>query len=197
MNQRSVSNLPKIIALSLLLSVLAFAAGCSKNANNANTANSTNSTNLSGTTNKSTTTTTTTSPSGLSPKDTVKAYYEAAAKKDMAAAKSFYSKGTIEFMEGAAKMQGKTLDEMMKESSNAPVVTPEIANESITGDTATVDIKAPTGEALKIPLVKEGGQWKLAFDKMINERLKDASGGPGKSPGAEEDDEDEHGSGNH
>lgn len=197
MNQRSFSNLPKILVLALALSVLALAAGCSKNAN---TANSTNTTNLSTTTNKSSaTTSTTTASSGLSPKDTIKAYYDAAAKKDMAAAKGYLSQGTLAMMEEGAKKMGKTLDEAMKEGSNAPVVMPEFGAENISGDTATVEIKGPAGEMVKMPLVKEGGQWKLAIDKMLGEMMKDAPGasGPGKSSGAEADDEDEHGSGNH
>ena len=191
MNQRSSGNLPKIIALALALSVLALAAGCSKNAN---TANSTNSTNSSNTANK---TSTTSSSSGLSPKDTIKAYYDAAARKDMAAAKGYLSQGTLAMMEEGAKKMGKTLDEAMKEGSNAPVVTPEFGAETITGDTATVEIKGPGGEQVKMPLVKEGGQWKLAIDKMLGDMMKGMdTPRPGQSSGAE-DDEDEHGNSNH
>ena len=196
MNQRSFGNLPKSIALALALSILAFAAGCSKNANTGNSTNTSNTANKTSTT--STTTTTTTTSSGLSPKDTVKAYYDAAAKKDIAAAKGFLSQGTLSMMEEGAKKMGKSLDEAMKEGANAPVVTPEFGAENITGDTATVEIKGPAGEMIKMPLVKEGGRWKLAIDKMLGDMMKDASPAtPGKSGGADDDDEDEHGSGNH
>lgn len=192
MNQRSFSNLPKIIVLALALSVLAFAAGCSKNANTTNSTNSTN------TGNKTSTTSTTTSSTGLSPKDTVKAYYDAAAKKDIAAAKGYLSQGTMAMMEEGAKKMGKTLDEAMKEGANAPVVTPEFGAETITGDTATVEIKGPAGEMIKMPMVKEGGQWKLALDKMLGEMMKDMdTPRSGKSNSNASDDEDEHGSGNH
>ena len=101
-------------------------------------------------------------------------------------------------MEEGAKKMGKSLDEAMKEGANAPVVTPEFGAESITGDTATVEIKGPAGEMIKMPMVKEGGQWKLAIDKMLGDMMKDASpAAPGKRSGADDDDEDEHGSGNH
>jgi hypothetical protein len=75
---------------------------------------------------------------------------------------------------------------------------PEFGAETITGDTATVEIKGPAGEMVKMPMVKEGGMWKLAIDKMLGDMMKDAPGtsGPGKSSGAEDGD-DEHGSGNH
>jgi hypothetical protein len=193
MNQRSFTNLPKSIALAMALAVLAFAAGCSKNANTGNSTNTSNTANKTSTT----TTSTTTTSSGLSPKDTIKAYYDAAAKKDIATAKTYLSKGTLSMMEEGAKKMGKSLDEAMKEGANAPVVTPEFGAEAITGDTATVEIKGPAGELVKMPMVKEGGQWKLAIDKMLGDMMKDASPAAPSKSGSADDDEDEHGSGNH
>ena len=193
MNQIRFANLPKTLVLALALSVLAFAAGCSKNANTTNSTNSTN------TGNKTSTTSTTTSSSGLSPKDTIKAYYDAAAKKDITAAKGYLSQGTLAMMEEGAKKMGKSLDEALKENANAPVETPQFGAENITGDTATVEMKGPAGESIKMPLVKEGGQWKLAMDKLLADMMRDLDSGPGKSGSNTNsgDDEDEHGSGNH
>jgi hypothetical protein len=60
-------------------------------------------------------------------------------------------------------------------------VVPDISNEKITGDTATVDLK---GEAktLTMPMVKEGGEWKLAVDKAFPNQRIFASPSPSGSP---------------
>jgi flagellar hook-associated protein FlgK len=104
----------------------------------------------------------------LSPTDTVKAYYDAANKKDIAGIKKYLSQGTIKMMEVGAKNMGKNLDDALKESAaTAPqTATPKFSNEKITGDSATVDI-ASEGQTVSMPLIKEGGEWKLAIDKLI------------------------------
>lgn len=199
MNKRSFASFSKITVLALALSVVAFVAGCSKNANTTNGTNSTTTGNKTATT-STTSSATSTSSSGLSPKETIKAYYEAAARKDIAAAKSYLSQGTISLMETGAKNQGKTLDEALLEDTQTSRATPEMGAETITGDTATVEIKGPAGEQVKMPLVKEGGQWKLALDKLIGDMMRDMDQAPGPSRGGAtpgSDDEDEHGSGNH
>ena len=114
-----------------------------------------------------------------SPTETLKAYYEAASKKDIPTVKKYLSQGTMKFMEEGAKKMGKSVDEMFKEGAAAspPTVTPTFSNEKINGDNATVDISAPGQPTVTMPLVKEGGEWKIAIDKLI-ETMKASMGAP-------------------
>jgi hypothetical protein len=101
---------------------------------------------------------------GKTPTEVFKAYYDAAAKKDFATAKGYLSKGSIDLMEMGAKQQGKTLEQAMKDSpAEGPM--PQLSNEKITGETATVDITAD-GQKGSMPFVKENGEWKIALDKF-------------------------------
>lgn len=186
MHHNSVEKMMKrrihiITALALAL-VVVFTGACNKNSNTAGGSSS----------------------SSLSPTDTLKAYYDAANKKDVAGIKKYLSKGTINMMEVGAKNMGKNLDDALKESaSTAPqAATPKFGNEKITGDNATVDISSE-GQTVAMPLVKEGGEWKIAMDKLI-ETMKGSMGGPttpstGPSnmsntnkPGDEDDSNDNH-----
>lgn len=108
---------------------------------------------------------------GATPTDALKAYIDAASKKDVAGMKSHLSQGTLKLMEDGAKAMNKNLDDMLKDESGQ--MPPEAANikysnEKITGDTATVDMTAQ-GQTATMPLVKENGDWKLALDKFIQD----------------------------
>jgi hypothetical protein len=105
------------------------------------------------------------SKSSASPTDVFKAYYDAAVKKDFATAKKHLSKGSIALMEVGAKQSGKTFEEAMRDSPAAEGPMPQLSNEKITGDTATVDITAD-GQKAAMPFVKEDGEWKIALDKF-------------------------------
>jgi len=111
------------------------------------------------------------SKSASTPTAALKAYYDAAKKKDVATAKKYLSSGTLKMMEEFAKAAGKTLDQMFTENAakDAEITTPEFSNEKINGDTATVDMKAPNMPLVKAQMVKENGEWKLAIDKMMAE----------------------------
>ncbi len=150
-----------LFILALLLTVFA---ACSKNANTGNSSNSTNSS-----TSSTSSTPSTAKPAGSTPTDALKAYYDAAKRKDLDTVKRYLSRATLEMMEGIAKGQGKTLDQMFKEGSDrdAQMPTPEFNNEKVTGDTATVEIKAPNQPLITMQMVKEDGDWKLAIDKMM------------------------------
>ncbi|MDT5059730.1 MAG: hypothetical protein QOH63_189 [Acidobacteriota bacterium] len=117
------------------------------------------------------------SSAGKSPTETLRAYYDAAKKKDVETVKKFLSRGTMQVMEDIAKGQGKTVDEMFKEGANrdAQMPTPEFSNEKITGDTASVDIKVPEQPLVTMQMVKEDGEWKLAIDKMMKGGIKPES----------------------
>ncbi len=192
-----VSNRSRLSVIMLLAVAFVFSAACKKNANTGNTATS----NTGGTT--TTTTTTgggaTTGGAGTpatSPTAALRAYYEAGMKKDVAGAKRHLSAGSIKVLEEGAQKMGMTLDEAMNQNAQQQAATPmpEFANERISGDTATVDIKAQ-GQTLTMHFVKEGGEWKLAMDKVL-EDLKKGAGGATTTQSQPEgggDDEDEHG----
>jgi len=115
--------------------------------------------------------------SGSSPTATFKAFFEAQNKKDVAAIKKTLSKGSLAVLEKTAKEQNKTADAAISESLNKPGATaekmPEIRNEKIDGDNATLEVqddKTKKWDAMYF--VKEDGDWKIALDKMIEEALK-------------------------
>jgi len=126
------------------------------------------------------------SKSANSPTAALKAYYEAAKKKDIATAKKYLSSGTLKMMEDLAKAQGKTLDQMFNENAakDSQMPAPEFSNEKINGDTATVDIKAPNMPTVTAQMVKENGEWKLAVDKMMADMKLEMPDSP-KAPPAE------------
>ena len=115
---------------------------------------------------------------GSSPTASFKALYEATKKKDVPAMKKRFSKGTLQMMEGFAKMQNKSLDDMLSADSMDDPATksatmPETRNEKIEGDNATLEVKdEKSGKWITIPFVKEEGEWKFAFDKMVGDAFK-------------------------
>jgi flagellar hook-associated protein FlgK len=174
----------------LALALIVFVAACSKNSNTSNS--SSNSSN-----------TASTKPAGsMSPTDTLKAYFEAAKKKDIDGIKKYLSRDSIKLMEDMAKAQGKTLDQMFKENadkdSNMP--TPDFSNEKVSGDTATVEAKAPGQPLVVVEMVKEDGAWKVAIDKTAKNAMATQPPPPGPpAPDKDEDNDnsDEHDNGNH
>ena len=176
------------IILVLAFSVV-FSAACSKNSNTGNSTISTNSTNSSNTTsNTSSSSTGGATAAAGSPTAALKAYYEAANKRDFEAAKRYLSAGTMRVMEEGAKKMGKTVDEAFKDSPEQ-TITPEFLNEKISGDTATVDLKAQD-MTITMPMVKENGEWKLAMDKMMEDLQKSMGGGEVKGGPKDDDDND-------
>jgi hypothetical protein len=139
---------------------------------------------------------------GMTPTAVFKAYYDAAVKKDFATAKKYLSKSSIDLMELGAKKEGKTLEQSMKDSPAETGPMPQLSNEKINGDTATVDISAD-GRKMAMPFVKENGEWKLAMDKaaismMGSESAPTPQSAPStpstpstqNTPSAEKDDDD-------
>ena len=111
-------------------------------------------------------------PSATSPMETIKVLNEAAKTKNTEAIKRVVSKGTLALMEKTAQEQKTTVDELLKKDDGAPFEElPEMRNEKITGETATVEVKNnESGEWTALPFVKEDGVWKVAIDKYV-ERL--------------------------
>lgn len=105
-------------------------------------------------------------PPIASPTDTLKNFIEASKKKDIEAIKKTLSKGSLELAEKSAKMQNTTVDELFKRDNMAMLnEIPEIRNEKIEGETASVEVKDFTDGYDTIPFVREDGAWKIAFDK--------------------------------
>jgi hypothetical protein len=115
-----------------------------------------------------------------SPTQTMKNFVEATMKKDVEGVKKSLSSGSLKMMEGLAKMQGKTLDQTIKEGDageNEYKEMPETRNEKIEGDTATLEVKnAKTSEWETLYFVKETDEWKIALDKSLEEMFKKSLG---------------------
>jgi hypothetical protein len=114
--------------------------------------------------------------SGSTPTATFKNFFEASKKKDTAAMKKTLSKGSLEMFDKIAKEQKKTTDDMLKEvdKEGKSEAIPETRNEKITGESATLEIKnEKTGKWDTLPFVKEDREWKIAFDKFIENMMKD------------------------
>jgi len=105
-----------------------------------------------------------------SPTATMKAFYEAAKNKDVAAAKKTFSKNTLKSMDDSAKKLSSTTDEMISKSmfSDVPPTMPETRNEKIDGDKATLEMKNEKGtDWSTIHFVKEDGDWKISLEDMF------------------------------
>ena len=122
-------------------------------------------------------------PQNLSPTETMQALNEAAKNKDIEKTKNLVSSGTIKLLEESAKAQKTTVDELLKADGGAPFQElPEMRNETITGENATVEIKnTVTGEWQPIPFVRENGVWKVALDVVYRAVTKQAEDAPPNS----------------
>jgi hypothetical protein len=135
-------------------------------------------------------------------------YFEAITRKDFASARRYLSAGSASKMEAEAKEYGKPLEAAWRDSAEKSSLgkMPEIGGEKISGDSATVDFKdKDSGMAFTFPMVKEGGEWKMAFDKLAgNNRILvglpeagGSSGSPAASPAEEPAKDKEEGDGDH
>jgi uncharacterized lipoprotein len=108
------------------------------------------------------------------PTDVMKTLYEASKTKDVEAVKKSISKGTLALFEESAKAQNTTVDELLRKDEGAPFKElPEMRNEKIEGDTATIELKSMTTNNWEtVPFVKEDRIWKLALDKFLNDMKK-------------------------
>jgi hypothetical protein len=101
-----------------------------------------------------------------SPTETLKTFLEASRKKDVQTVKTTLSKTTLEMAEKSAREHNTTVDALLKKDDvQISDEIPEIRNEKIEGDTATVEIKDAANGYETLPFVKEDGNWKIAFDK--------------------------------
>jgi len=100
-----------------------------------------------------------------SPKDAIKAFVDGLEAKDEAAVKAALSEKTNKMLDLQTKMTGKGIVDIFnsKEFEEMSKM-PEMRNEKIDGDKATLEVKDPKDEKWdEMALVKEDGSWKLAF----------------------------------
>lgn len=156
----------------LMLALFALTVGCNKDSSAGNSTEGTTSNNapasassLANPSSSANTSPSTSTLAGPAPTEVVRGYYEAGKRKDVAGIKRFLSRQSLLLMEDVAKRQGKTLDQLFAEAAvmDAGKPPPVFSGEVIRGNTAFVDIKTPGEPVRTVPLVKEGGEWKLAF----------------------------------
>jgi hypothetical protein len=113
--------------------------------------------------------TATSNPSALSPTDTLRALSEASNKHDPEGIKRFLSEGTLKLLDDSAKKQNKPVDEILRAEDGPPFLElPEMRNETVNGETATVEIKGKDMTDFEtLPFVRENGMWKVAIDKYV------------------------------
>lgn len=114
-----------------------------------------------------------TQPAQPTPTDTLKVFIEATKNKDVEAVKKTLSKGTMAIIEDSAKKQNTTVDELLRKDNGMPIKElPEIRNEKIEGEKASVEVKnVVTNEFDRVPFVKENGDWKIALDVFMQELM--------------------------
>ncbi len=113
------------------------------------------------------------------PKAVLMAFFDALTKKDIAAARKLAtaeSKSMLDMMEMGMKMGDKKDN---KDEGKYDKTKMEFGEPKVDGDKATIEVKEKaSGEATTFTLKKEGGAWKVAFDKssMMNmgmDKMKD------------------------
>ena len=112
---------------------------------------------------------------GSSPTATFKAFIEAQKNKDVAGMKKRLSKKSLVMVENAALAESKTTDQVLAKDYPAAQAqkAPEMRNEKITGDSGTLEVHYDgVKEWQTMYFVKEDGDWKIAFDKTIDEMIK-------------------------
>src|SRR5436853_3851826 len=154
---RHLSGASTAALLAPALALLALTFGCNKDLGAGNNTEGANSNNASASASPlanppsaTNTSPSTSTPASPSPTETVRGYYEAGKRKDVAGIKRFLSRQSLLLMEDVAKRQGKTLDQLFAEAADmdARKPPPVFSGEIIGGNTAFVDIKTP-GEPVR------------------------------------------------
>lgn len=97
------------------------------------------------------------------PAEVFKSFYEAARTADVATLKKLLSKESLARMEGQAKGRNKSLDDYLADESRSfPPGVPEVGEEKIEGDRATLRFKHEKARNWSTAsFVKEDGEWKI------------------------------------
>jgi Domain of unknown function (DUF4878) len=117
---------------------------------------------------------------GGDPKAVLTSFFDAMAKKDIAAARKLAtadSKAMFDLIEMGMKMKDNTVEDKTNEQFDKSKV--EMGEAKIDGDKATVNVKeTKNGESINFVLKKEAGSWKVAMDmatmmSMGTEKMKE------------------------
>ena len=97
------------------------------------------------------------------PTEAFKLFYEATKSNDVAALKNLLSKETLTALEAEAKKENKSLSDFLAEGiQSAPATMPQVGEEKIDGDRATVKFKSDNASSWStFSFIKEDGGWKL------------------------------------
>ncbi len=108
------------------------------------------------------------------PTEAFRTFTVAAFNKDAETVKQSISKESLEFIEQAARQQNKTVAEMLTGGAvqETERKIPEVRNEKIDGDKATIEVKNEMGTYNKVPLLKENGEWKVGLVELSRETQK-------------------------
>jgi hypothetical protein len=109
-----------------------------------------------------------------SPTEVYKTAHIARQKKDVETLKKVFSKDVLEFFSEVGKEDKKSLDDMIREMCEKPIAgDPQVRNEKINGDKATVEYKDEDGSWKTMDFVKEDGAWKMTIPKGDPDKEKD------------------------
>jgi hypothetical protein len=105
-----------------------------------------------------------------SPTAAMSAYYDAAKKNDGAALKKLVSSASLKMLQNPDVPVERVLVAM---NNKVPQTRPEIRNEKIVGDRATLEVRrAETNAWDTVIFVHEEGAWKMALDEMDKARTR-------------------------
>lgn len=110
------------------------------------------------------------------PLETFKTYTKAIKAKDVGTMKLLLSKATLEMHQMEAQAQGVTVDEIVKRETlfTETQKTVRLRNETVEGDTATLEVENSFGSWETVPFVKEDGVWKIDKKGFAQRMMDDA-----------------------
>ena len=108
------------------------------------------------------------------PTEAMTTFAKAQINKDAEGIRKTLSKGSLKMIAESAEDQGVSVEKiLLNENRNSLTEVPQISNEKIKGNTATVDVKNKALNSYDVmPLVKEDGEWKVALDKFMEDLMK-------------------------
>ena len=100
------------------------------------------------------------------PTELFKNFYTAAREKDVAGLKSMMSRAALAYAEREAKKGGQSMDDFLAAQGQLfPPNMPEIRNEKVEGDKATLEFRREGAANWSTAwFVKEDGEWKVNFN---------------------------------
>ena len=158
------------IAITFIMTGCNFSVGTNTaTANSSNASNSKPATNAASPAPAANKTESTSSGSLATPTEAYKTAYEYRKKKDIEGLKKVLSKDVMDFMTEMSKDDGKTLDDALKELCDRPQAEkPEVRNEKIDGNHASIEVTDEKGEWGPIDFEKFGNDWKMTIPKAPN-----------------------------